>query len=107
MAACGKKPTRLREKAIRRFDEEHRKEQERVARFGQVRPQISTAAWQMDRIVAVRNRIYRSAKWKFFPDFLRDYVPEVLGMDWWKAEGTKPEAVAIRSSLGERRRQHT
>ncbi|MCU1247687.1 MAG: hypothetical protein JWQ49_716 [Edaphobacter sp.] len=85
-------PLGLRAKAIRMFDEEQRKEQERVARFGQVRPQISTVVWQGERIVAVRNRIYRSARWKFFFDFLRDYVPEVLGRDWCKAEAAKPEA---------------
>jgi hypothetical protein len=48
--------------------------------------------WQGERTVAVRNRIYRSGRWKFFPDFLRDYVPEVLGMDWCQAEAAKPEA---------------
>jgi hypothetical protein len=55
-------------------------------------PQISTVAWQGERIVAVRNRVYRSDRWKFFPDFLRDYVPAVLGMDWCKAEAAKSEA---------------
>jgi hypothetical protein len=85
-------PPRLRAKAIRVFEEKQRKEQERAARFGQVRPQISNTVWQGQRVVAVRNRIYRSDKWKFFPDFLRDYVPEVLGIDWCKAEAAKPEA---------------
>ena len=37
-------------------------------------------------------RIYYSDKWKFFPDFLRDYVPEVFGIEWCKAEAPKPEA---------------
>jgi hypothetical protein len=36
--------------------------------------------------------IYYSDKWKFFPDFLRDYVPEVFGIEWCKAEAPKPEA---------------
>ena len=82
-------PPALRTKAMRMFAEKERKEQERVARFGQVRPQISTVVWQGDRTVAVRDRIYRSGKWKFFADFLRDYVPAVLGMDWCKAEAAK------------------
>ena len=43
-------------------------------------------------MVTVRNRIYYSDKWKFFPDFLRDYVPQVLGLEWCKAEAAKPEA---------------
>jgi hypothetical protein len=85
-------PPELRAKAMRVFEEKQCKEQKRVARFGQVRPQISTVVWQGQRIVAVRNRIYRSDRWKFFPDFLRDYVPEVLGIDWCKAEAAKPEA---------------
>jgi hypothetical protein len=77
---------------MRLFEEKQRKEQERVARFGQVRPQISNVVRQGERIVAVRNRIYRSARWNFFSDFLRDYVPEVLGVDWCNAEAAKPEA---------------
>jgi hypothetical protein len=88
----GEVPPQLRAKATRFFEEKQRKEQERVARFGQVRPQMSSIVWEGDRIVAVRNRIYRSSRWKFFSDFLRDYVPEVLGMDWAKAEAAKPEA---------------
>jgi hypothetical protein len=43
-------------------------------------------------MVTVRNRIYYSDKWKYFPDFLRDYVPQVLGLEWCKAEAAKPEA---------------
>jgi hypothetical protein len=83
-------PPELRAKAMRVFEEKQRKEQERVARFGQIRPQISTV-WQGQRMVTVRSRIYHSDRWKFFPDFLRDYVPEVLGIDWCKAEAAKPE----------------
>jgi hypothetical protein len=68
-------PPELRAKAMGVFAEKQRLEQERVARFGQIRPQISTV-WQGQRMVAVRNRFNRSDKWKFFSDFLRDYVPE-------------------------------
>jgi hypothetical protein len=84
-------PPKLREKAMRVFEEKQRKEQERVARFGRIRPQISVVR-QGQRMVTVRNRIYYSDKWKFFPDFLRDYVPQVLGLEWCKAEAAKPEA---------------
>ena len=62
-------PPELREKAMRVFEEKQRKEQERVARFGRIRPQISVVH-QGQRMVTVRNRIYYSDKWKFFPDFL-------------------------------------
>lgn len=73
------------------FEEKQRKEQERIARLGQIRPQISTV-WQGQRMMTVRNRIYHSDRWRFFPDFLRDYVPEILGIDYCKAEAAKPEA---------------
>lgn len=84
-------PPEVRVKAMRMFAEKERKEQMRKARFGQIRPQISLV-WNGQRLVAVRNRIYHSDKWKFFPDFLRDYVPEILGIEWCKAEAAKPEA---------------
>lgn len=83
-------PPELREKAMRVFEEKQYKEQERVSRFGQIRPQISVVH-KGQRMVTVRNRIYYSDKWKFFPDFLRDYVPQVLGLEWCKAEAAKPE----------------
>ena len=83
-------PPELREKAMRVFEEKQQKEQQRVARFGQIRPQISVVH-QGQRMVTVRNRIYYSDKWKFFPDFLRDYAPQVLGLEWCKAEAAKPE----------------
>jgi hypothetical protein len=86
-------PPELREKATKIFEEKQRKENERVARFGQIRPQMSVVH-QGQRMVTVRNRIYykEAAKWKYFPDFLRDYVPEVLGVEWCKQEAAKPEA---------------
>jgi hypothetical protein len=82
-------PPELRAKAIRIFEEEQRKEHERVTRFGQVRPQNSMVAFGQ-RVVAVGSRLYRSDKWKFFPDFLRDYVVEVLGIEWCKEQAAKP-----------------
>jgi len=84
-------PPELRVIAMKAFKEKQRKEQERVVRFGRIRPQISVVH-QGQRMVTVRNRIYYSDKWKFFPDFLRDYVPQVLGLEWCKAEAAKPEA---------------
>ncbi len=83
-------PPEVRAKAMRVFEEKERKEQLRTARFGQIRPQISLTS-QGQRLVAVRSRIYYSDKWKFFPDFLRDYVPQVFGLEWCKAEAAKPE----------------
>jgi hypothetical protein len=72
------------------FEEQRRKEKERVVRFGQIRPQIS---WKLNntRFVVVRNKVHYSDKWQFFHDFLRDYVPAVFGKDWFDAETAKPE----------------
>jgi hypothetical protein len=81
----------LIEKAMTSFQEKQRKEQERIKRFGFVRPQISSVAFGQ-RVVVVRNRFYRSDKWMFFTDFLRDYVIDVLGIEWCKGEAAKPEA---------------
>jgi hypothetical protein len=86
----GAVPPELREKAEALFEEKQRKEQERVRRFGHVRPQISTVAFGQG-IVAVSGRLYSSDKWKFFSDFLRDYVVEILGVEWCNAEAAKPE----------------
>jgi hypothetical protein len=86
----GEVPLELREKAAALFGEKSRREQERVRRFGHVRPQISTVAFGQ-RMVAVSGRLYSSDKWKFFSDFLRDYVVEILGVEWCKAEAAKPE----------------
>lgn len=84
-------PPGLAAKAMRMFDESQRKEQERIGRFGLVRPQISTVAFGQ-RVVAVGSRLYRSEKWKFFSDFLRDYAVQVLGIEWCKEQASKPES---------------
>ena len=83
-------PPELYEKASAFFREKQRKEQDRVRRFGHVRPQMSSVAFG-ERIVAVRNRLYSCDKWKYFPDFLRDYVPEIFGIEWCKEEAERPE----------------
>lgn len=38
------------------------------------------------QLVAVGHTIYRSSKWKTFPDFLSDYLKMVLGSEWGNAE---------------------
>jgi hypothetical protein len=60
-----------------------------ASRFGAIRPQIS-AAWSGQRWVVVGGTLFYSDKWKFFPDFLRDYVPAVFGKEWGDAERAKP-----------------
>jgi hypothetical protein len=61
-----------------------------TARYGHVRPVITTDNWGK-KLVAVGSTIFASETWKFVPDFLLDYVPQVFGEDWWNAEVAKPE----------------
>jgi len=75
----------------RRFSEHDRQEKERLARFGEIRPQISMEH-QGHRFVVVGGQLHWSKDWKFFPDLLRDYVPGVFSKDWGDAELAKPEA---------------
>lgn len=58
------------------------------SRFGAIRPQVS-AYWSGQRWVAVGGTLFYSDKWKFFPDFLRDYVPSVFGEPWWEEQLAK------------------
>ncbi|HLJ27485.1 MAG TPA: hypothetical protein VKY85_12300 [Candidatus Angelobacter sp.] len=83
-------PEEVRQEAMRRFAEHQRQEQQRVARFGEIRPQISMEH-QGHRFVAVGGRLHWSKNWKFFPDFLNDYVPTTFGKDWFEVEVAKPE----------------
>jgi SEC-C motif len=53
------------------------------------RPIISLEA-NDNRIVAVRNRLFWSGKWKTVPDFLEHYIATVLEAEWGKAELGKP-----------------
>jgi len=79
------------------FDEQlsramRRSEAERVQREKQQglgKPIISTEV-AGTRVVAVGNIIYSSKRWKTFHDFLRPYLIDHLGADWFKAEQTKP-----------------
>lgn len=76
--------------AMSRFAQHQKREEDRVARYGKVRSQISTV-FQGYRFVVVGGRLYYDKKWKFFPDFLMDYVPSVFGKEWGEAELAKPE----------------
>lgn len=42
------------------------------------------------QLVAVRNTVHFSKGWRFFTDFLADYIKKVLGGEWGKAEMAKP-----------------
>ncbi len=57
----------------------------RVQQQGEGKPIISTV-WKDRRFVAIVNTLYASKDWKFFPDFLSDYLKEVLGTEWGDLE---------------------
>jgi hypothetical protein len=65
------------------------KEATRVKQQGLGRPIISTE-FQGHRIVAVKDKLHASKSWKFFTDFLADYIKVTLGGDWGNAEIKKP-----------------
>lgn len=51
---------------------------------------IVSAKLHGQQVVAVRNKLYYSSKWKTVPDFLGDYLKTVMGAEWGKAELAKP-----------------
>lgn len=58
--------------------------------YGSVRPMVD-AYWRGKMWIAVGEQLY-SGDWKYFPDFLQDYIKIVLTPAWGKAELTKPLA---------------
>jgi len=70
--------------------ERHRAEERiRETQQGLGRPIIGFKAGN-HQLVAVRDTVYFSDKWKSFPDFLADYIRQKLGSDWGNAEIAKP-----------------
>ena len=65
------------------------KEATRIKQQGLGRPIVSTE-FQGHRFVAVKDKLHYSKKWKFFTDFLADYIRLTLGGDWGNAELKKP-----------------
>ena len=60
----------------------------RIQQQGSGRPIISST-FQGHRVVAVGDQLYHSKKWKFFTDFLSDYLKTVMGSEWGNSELTK------------------
>ncbi len=69
-------------KAMRRHEAE---ELVRVQQQGEGKPIISTM-FKDHRFVAVGSKLYYSKKWRFFTDFLCDYMKMILGTEWGNAE---------------------
>lgn len=94
---CGRPLTRVESAApspshpdIPKMIDRHRaQEQIREAQQGLGRPIV---AFKRDdqQHVAVANRVFWSKKWKTFPDFLCDYIKQILDPKWGNAEIAKP-----------------
>lgn len=73
-------------KEIKKMMRRHEgKEFVRVQQQGEGKPIISDVVSD-HRVVAVGNTIHYSRNWKFFPDFLSDYLKSVMGIEWGNAE---------------------
>ncbi len=70
------------QKAIRRHEAE---EFIRIQQQGEGKPIISTV-FKDHRFVAVGDTLHYSKQWKFFPDFLTDYLKIVTGSEWGDTE---------------------
>jgi len=57
--------------------------------YGEVKD-IIHEDFQGKKVIAVGNKLMSSKNWKTFPDFLFDYIREVLGSNWGEEELKKP-----------------
>lgn len=73
---------------MRQFRERQKKEYERTVKFGKLKPGIGID-FKGYKFVAVGSRLFYSKKWKYFLDFLLQYLPATLGEKWIQAETAK------------------
>jgi hypothetical protein len=76
-------------KARKLFDDKIAAEKKRKEQFGAVMPVIHTEAWGQ-RLVGVGNQIISIDPKATFEDFLRGYLHNSLGKDWWNEELARP-----------------
>jgi hypothetical protein len=81
--------TNIPPEIIHKFEMDQIKEKIRVEKFGKVKPNIGIE-FKGKKIVAVGSRLYSSKKWKYFADFLFEYLPIVIGKEWFQIENDKP-----------------
>lgn len=74
---------------MRQFQEHQKKESERIFKFGKVRPDIGKC-FKGCNFLAVGSKLFYSQKWKYFLDFLLEYLPTMFGKEWGQAELAKP-----------------
>jgi hypothetical protein len=70
----------------RHMAHEHQRKQQQ----GLGRPIIATTLSSGHQVVAVKNRLFYSSKWKTFHDFLIDYLKDAVGTEWGNTELKKP-----------------
>jgi hypothetical protein len=78
----------MREQLRDLFEQHLANEARRKQQQGLGRP-ILSAKMNDRQVVFVGNHIYHSTKWKTFPDFLGDYLKNVLTPEWGNAELSK------------------
>ena len=79
-------PTQEAMKKIHKTIQRHEAEElVRVQQQGEGRPIISTI-FKDHRFVAVGDKLHHSKKWKFFSDFLSDYLKTVMESEWGNSE---------------------
>jgi hypothetical protein len=83
-------PISVYAKAGRIFEDREKRAHEYRKQFGDVRQHVTTEAFGK-RMISVGNKIF-GKEWKFFSDFLRDFVPAVFEDEWCRAEMAKPAA---------------
>jgi len=82
------RPDELPPGLLAEIERRNQQEQERIAQFGHVRPQIS-ADFAGRKFVAVGSQL-TWGNWKTFHDFLIDYLGSVFGAEWGNPELAKP-----------------
>lgn len=86
-------PPEILERATAHFREHERREQERVLRYGLVRPEIA-ADFHGYKFVAVGGTMFYmpSDRCRFLTDILLAYVPTLFGQEWFEQEiATQPD----------------
>lgn len=73
-------PADLYRRASELFAKREAEERQRIERFGEIRPVMTTEAWGK-RLVSVQNRIYQG-QWKSFPQFLDEFLQFRFGQEW-------------------------
>jgi hypothetical protein len=76
-------------KARKLFNDKIAAERRHKEQFGAVMPVIHTKAWSKS-LIGVGNKIFSIDPKAPFEDFLRDYLRQILGDDWWKEELARP-----------------